>query len=129
MRTGFLSVSCFLVLAVSPVLAQKDVIPPGQANPVLRVEAGGPTSLVNSLAFSPDGQTLYGGGWDKVVHVWRLDAQAQRWLPAQAYRVPLGPGDDGKINAIAVSADGNWLAVAGSAAIRSRAGFRQVGII
>jgi len=93
------------------------------------VEAGGATSLVNSLAFSPDGRTLYTAGWDKVVHVWRLDAQDEWWRAAPAYRVPLGPGADGKINTIALSADGNWLAVAGSGAVRSRAGFRQVGIV
>jgi WD40 repeat protein len=113
----------------SAVHAQNSVIPPGDTNPVLRVEAGGPTSLVNSLAFSPDGQTLYAGGWDKVIRVWRLDPQGQEWRPAPAFRVPLGPGADGKINAITLSADGNWLAVAGSGAVRSRAGFRDVGIV
>jgi len=119
----------FLLAATPNVRGQAGVIPPGEANPVLRVQAGGPTSLVNALAFSADGRTLYTSGWDKVVHVWRLDAKDEWWRAAPAYRVPLGPGADGKINAVALSADGNWLAVAGSGAVRSRAGFREVGIV
>src|SRR5262245_57396249 len=45
-----------------------------EGEPVLRLEADGPTSYVTSLAFSPDGQTLYAGSWDKTVYVWRWDA-------------------------------------------------------
>src|SRR6187455_2227537 len=43
------------------------------AEPVMRLEADGPTSYVSSLAFSPDGQTLYAGSWDKTVYVWKWD--------------------------------------------------------
>jgi WD40 repeat protein len=130
MRTSVNSLAWVLLLA-APVAgyAQAGPTPAGDPNPVLRVEAGGPTSLVEMLAFGPDGRTLYAGGWDKVVRVWRLDAEDRWWREAPAYRVPLGPGSDGKINAIAVSADGNWLAAAGSGAVRSRAGFRQTGIV
>jgi WD40 repeat protein len=126
-RTSLLT--CAFLLWVEVQVQAQGVIPPGNPNPVLRVDAGGPTSLVNTLAFSPDGRTLYSSGWDKVVRVWRLDARDEWWRPAPALRVPLGPGADGKINALALSPDGNWLAVAGSGAVRARAGFREVGII
>ena len=91
---------CWFFGLTQTALAQADDVPPGDENPVLRVKSGGPTSLVTSLAFSPDGKTLYAGGWDKVVHVWKF--QEGRWLPQPAFRVPLGPGNDGRINALSL---------------------------
>jgi WD40 repeat protein len=101
--------------------------PPGGGAPVLRVEAGGPTAFVTALAFSPDGKTLYAGGYDKVVRVWALDPD-KGFVPSSAsYRVPIGAGPDGVINAVAVSADGTWLATAGVGAKRGAGSFREVG--
>ncbi|MFL5246146.1 MAG: WD40 repeat domain-containing protein [Gemmataceae bacterium] len=97
--------------------------------PVLRVEAGGPTAFVTSLAFSPDGKTLYAAGFDKIVRVWTLDPRTHRFeLSSTSYRVPIGPGLEGVINSIALSSDGAWLAVGGSALFRNRADFGQAGI-
>jgi WD40 repeat protein len=94
------------------------------------LEAGGPTSLVTALAFSRDGKTLYAGGLDKVVRVWSLDVGQGRFVPDRAaYRVPIGPGVDGAINALALSPDDTWLAVAGSGVIRGGADFRQTGVM
>lgn len=101
----------------------------GEQNPVLRLEAGGPTARVTSMAFSPDGKTLYEAGLDKVVRVWTRDARDQRFEPTSAYRVPLGPGVQGALNALALSPDGKWLAAAGSGAVRMAAGFREPGLV
>src|SRR5438874_13603590 len=126
MRTGtFLTAGLLLLTAAGRAAAQAGKLPELDKNPTLRVEAGGPTSFVTALAFSPDGRTLYTAGWDKVVRVWRLDAREKNWESAPAFRVPLQPGSDGRINAIVTSPDGKWLAVGGSAAVRGRAGFRQ----
>src|SRR5438128_8730113 len=95
-----------LVLTGASVHSQAPVLPPGDKDPLLRLEAGGPTSLVTALAFSPDGKLLYVGGWDKVVRVWSLDKGGQFVLDRAAYRVPLGPGLAGAINSIALSEDG-----------------------
>ena len=66
--------ACVLLpLATALAPAQAPPLPPGDNQPLLRLEAKGPTALVTSLAFSADGKTLYAGGFDKVVRGWRLD--------------------------------------------------------
>jgi WD40 repeat protein len=106
-------------------------LPPGEDEPLPRLEVGGPTSLVTGLVFGPDGNTLYEAGWDKIVRVWRRDAALGGFVldPGATYRVPIGPGTDGAINALALSPDGEWLAVAGHGVFRGAAGFRQLGLI
>src|SRR5262245_29326173 len=79
-RRTVMRIRCLLVLSslltFSPLgLAQPPVLPPGDKEPVLRLEAGGPTGFVTALTFSPDGKTLYAAGFDKVVRVWNLNAQ------------------------------------------------------
>src|SRR5205809_2072125 len=119
----------FVVLSGAVSRAQAPVLPPGEKEPLLRLEAGGPTSFVTALAFSPDGKQLYAGGWDKVVRVWSLNERGQ-FIPSQAtYRVPIGPGLSGAINCIALSPDGTLLAVAGQGVFREEAGFRVPGLL
>ncbi len=98
-------------------------------SPIFRLEAGGPLNQVKGLAFSGDGRTLYVAGWDKVVQVWRLEADSQTWtLDRRAtLRVPIGPGLEGAINALAVSREGGFVAAAGRGTMRDSAGFRQPG--
>src|SRR5262249_30959853 len=97
--------------------------------PILRLDAGGPTSSVTALAFSPDGTTLYAAGFDKLVRVWKRDA-AGRFAPdSTVFRVPIGPDLSGSLNAIAVSPDGRWLAAAGNAMVQGTAGFDEPGLL
>ncbi len=97
--------------------------------PILRLEAGGPTSFVSALAFNPQGSTLYAGSWDKVVRTWTWDASARRFIldPVATYRVPVGPALEGVINAIAVSPDGMWLAAAGQGVVRGASDLKHPG--
>jgi WD40 repeat protein len=98
------------------------------APPVLRLDGGGPTSYVASLAFAPDGQTLYAAGFDKLVRAW--EARNDGWhLSPAAYRVPIGPGLAGALNTVAVSPDGQYLAAAGLGVFRDLSGFRDKGQI
>jgi WD40 repeat protein len=100
-------------------------------DPVLRLEGGGPLGPISAVAFGRAGTTLYEAGWDKVVRVWKRDKTTGRFqLDAGAtLRVPIGPGDAGMLNALAVSSDGNWLATGGNAVLPEGEGFRQEGLI
>lgn len=120
-----------LLAALAPGSRAQEAGPPGAADPVLRLEGGGPLSTVTASAFSPDGSTLYETGWDKVVRVWKRDARTGKFVvdPSLTLRIPIGPGDAGVMNALAVSADGRWLAVGGNAALPDGAGFRQAGMV
>src|SRR5438034_2506858 len=120
----------FAALSGAVSRAQEPVLPPGEKEPLLRLEAGGPTSYVTALAFSADGKTLYAGGWDKVVRVWTLHDKGE-FVPDRvpAYRLSVGPGLDGAINALALSEDGVWLAAAGKGVFRDSAGFRKPGFV
>src|SRR5215470_15243314 len=93
MRTHIrpLAVALFALSLVSPALAQGPLLPPGDKEPVLRTEPGGPTSLVTALTLSGDGKRLYAAGFDKVVRVWALGADGRFALDKAAYRVPIGP--------------------------------------
>ena len=96
---------------------------------IIRLEPGGPGGPVTGLCFAPDSKVLYVAGWSKTVQVWDrneatglLDQNRQATL-----RVPLGLGVDGVINAMALSADGQWLAVGGQGVIADAAGFFRQG--
>jgi WD40 repeat protein len=97
--------------------------------PILRIDAGGPTALVTGVAFSPDGKKLYAAGFDKIVRVWELNADG-RFEPApRMFRVPIGPGHQGVINALALSSDGTWLAVGGRSVVPGGSTFGRPGVM
>ncbi|MCE9530769.1 MAG: hypothetical protein K8T89_06545 [Planctomycetes bacterium] len=103
------------------------ILPTLDDKPTPQVDAGGPSAAITSIAFTADGKSLYAAGLDKMVHVWEL--QKGKFIHKSAFRVPIGPGNAGGINAVAVSPDGAWIAMAGRSPMRGEAGFRQFGVI
>ena len=95
---------------------EKEKLLPADRSPHLILAHAGPHAPVTALAFSPDGSTLYVGGFDKQVR--RYERIKEKWTATGAFRVPIAPGNAGVVNAIAVSPDGKWVAVAGRAPIR-----------
>lgn len=87
-----------------------------QERPVLMLDSGGHMGLVSSVVFTPDGKYLVSTGYDKVIRVWD-------WQAGQVVRVlrgQVGAGDEGRINAVALSPDGRRLAAAGQMALRGQ---------
>ena len=102
-----------------PVAAQEKPLPPPDRAPHLILAHNGPHAPVTALAFAPDAGTLYVGGFDKQVR--RYELVKGKYVAAESIRVPIGPGNAGVVNALAVSPDGKWVAAAGRAPIRGEA--------
>ncbi len=83
---------------------------------MLRYDCGGSGHVVKSLQFSPDGKTLYVAGWSKLIQVYQLNEATGEfeYQPRYNLRVPVDVGRAGILETMALSADGNTLAVAGS---------------
>ena len=77
--------------------------------PILQLDTGGHMSMIRSLAFTPDGNFIVSASEDKVIHVW--DWRAGRTV--RILRGQSGPGQNGKLHALAISPDGRWLAAGG----------------
>jgi WD40 repeat protein len=99
--------------------------------PLLRLEAGAPTAPMAALALSRDGNTLYAAGGDLVVRAWTWDRGSSRFVPAQRqFRVPASAEEEnGRVQALALSEDGVWLAVGGRFGPGARLGRRLPGLI
>src|SRR5262245_35566977 len=123
MRCFIVSLVGFVLLLSNPVSAQ----PPAAKEPLLRLEAGGPTGFVTTTVLSEDGKTLYAAGFDQVVRVWKLNNKGEWVLDPFAFRVPIGPGVRGALNTLAVSSDGQWVATGGNGF--TAAGLKQVGFV
>jgi hypothetical protein len=77
-------------------------------DPVLRIETGMHVAPVKRIGVDKACRIAVTGSYDKTVRIWSLPEA--RLL--HTFRVPIGPGDGGKIYAVGVSPDGRW-AVAG----------------
>ena len=77
--------------------------------PLLRIETGTHTASIRSLAVDADGQIMLTASDDKTARLWRLsDGQ-----PIGVLRPPIGPGNEGKLYAAALTPQGDLAAVGG----------------
>jgi WD40 repeat protein/esterase/lipase superfamily enzyme len=91
------------------LLASASVARAADNAPQLMLDTGGHMALIRVLAFTPDDNQLVSAGDDKVIRVW--DWRAGRTV--RTIRGQVGPGNEGKIFAMALSPDGRWLAAGG----------------
>ncbi len=80
-----------------------------EERPILQLDTGGHMALIKVLAFTPDGKFIVSAGEDKVIRVWGW----RKGVTVRTIRGQSGPGNEGKIYAMALSPDGRWLAVGG----------------
>jgi WD40 repeat protein len=82
---------------------------PKVALPLVMLNTGGHMALIEGLAFTADGKQLVSASIDKLIRVW--DWQEDRTI--RTFRGEVGPGNEGKIYAMALSPDGRWFAAGG----------------
>ncbi|MGO9170542.1 MAG: caspase family protein [Rhodomicrobium sp.] len=97
----FFRVLAVLWLLVASVQAEE--------TPILQLDTGGHLSIIRDLVFTPDGKFLVSAADDKVIRVW--DWRVGKTV--RTIRGQSGAGNEGKIFAMALSPNGQRLAVAG----------------
>jgi len=97
-----------ILIAVGTLFGSADA-QEAPTEPMLALDAGGHTNIVDQLCFTPDGKELISVSWDKTIRLW--DVRTGELL--RVLRPPIGPNRGGALYAAALSPDGRTLAVGG----------------
>lgn len=100
--------SLFSLLVAFAVLTRAQSNEPSH-QPLLRIEAGMHTAPITGISTDVANRYLTTSSDDKTVRVWELQTGRQ----VQVIRPPIGDGDEGRLNAVALSPDGQTIAAAG----------------
>ena len=101
-----------LMLAAPADVARAQALPPTE--PIPRIETGMHNARLWRIGIDASCRLMVTGSDDKTARLWALPEQgvgAPKLL--RVLRVPIGPGNDGRINAVALSPDGRFVAAAG----------------
>src|SRR5262245_19458063 len=101
MRLLCLSVSLILAFLASLSCVHSQENPPFE-QPQLRIETGMHTAVMHRADASADGRLLVTGSSDKTIRLWTLPD----FTLIKTFRVPIGPANDGRIYAVAITPDG-----------------------
>src|ERR1700733_6561423 len=82
---------------------------PAAAVPILVLDSGGHTSIVNKVLFTSDGKELISVSSDKTIRFWDVASGE----PIRVVRLPIDTSKSGQLYAAALSPDGRTLAVGG----------------
>jgi hypothetical protein len=103
------------IIAVAAVLmgaARAEDLP--EQRPMLRIEPGMHTAIIKRIGVDAACTLMATGSEDKTVRLWTLpDGGRGEAKLLRTLRVPLGEGNDGKVYAVALSPDGQWVAAGG----------------
>src|SRR5258708_37820491 len=106
---GFLLVGAVLCGSAAAQNAVSDTAGGPDPTPILRIETGMHTAPIKRMGADAQCRMLATGADDKTVRLWSMPEG--KLLRAQ--RLPIGPGNQGKIFAVAVSPDGRLVAAGG----------------
>jgi WD40 repeat protein len=97
-----------LVWTATPTVPQD--LPPTE--PIFRVETGMHEAPIRRIGVNGNCSLIVTGSEDKTARLWALAGDGTPEL-LRVLRVPIGPGNDGKVFAVALSPDGHFAGVAG----------------
>lgn len=110
-RRGLATAVAALLLAAPAGFALAEVQPPD--DPILRIETGMHSAPINRIGVDAACRLIVTGSQDKTARLWSLpESGAGEPKLLRVFRVPIGPGNDGKVFAVSLSPDGRY-AVAG----------------
>jgi WD40 repeat protein len=115
---GYRSLSLVIVLALSlaGAAAAEERVPGLYDRPVLTLDPGVHTAAIRRADVDAAGTIVVTGSYDKTVRIW--SARTGGFL--RTIRLPRGPGNVGKINAVAISPNGELVAAGGWTRISER---------
>ena len=105
-----------LLAALLATICSVAAAAPDADRPMLQIEAGMHSAPIQQMRLDTLRNRLVSVSTDRTARVWQLP----QLKLVQTLRMPAAPGFEGELHAIAISADGRWLALGGTTGFRWR---------